>query len=98
MKVEVSNYIATVVMDRPPVNAMNKQMFDEIQAAFDALNNRDEVRAAVFTGVVAPLSVLRPLLGENRENHNQDNEKSVRQMQKPTQHGRSLQRLTWKAS
>lgn len=50
IKTAISNYIATVTIDRPPVNAMNKQMFEEIQAAFDALNNRADVRAAVFTG------------------------------------------------
>ena len=41
---QVSDFVATVTIDRPPVNAMNRQMFDEIQAAFDALNNRAEVR------------------------------------------------------
>lgn len=50
IKTDISNYIATVTIDRPPVNAMNRQMFDEIQAAFDALNNRADVRAAVFIG------------------------------------------------
>lgn len=47
---EINDFVATVTIDRPPVNAMNRQMFDEIQAAFDALNNRQEVRAAIFTG------------------------------------------------
>src|SRR5512145_3086390 len=50
IKTEIKDYVATVTIDRPPVNAMNRQMFDEIQAAFDALNNRANVRAAVFTG------------------------------------------------
>lgn len=50
IKTEVNNFIATVTIDRPPVNAMNRQMFDEIQASFDALNNRQDVRAAIFTG------------------------------------------------
>lgn len=46
----IHDYIATVTIDRPPVNAMSRQMFDEIQAAFDALNNRTDVRVAIFTG------------------------------------------------
>lgn len=50
IKTEVSDFIATVTIDRPPVNALNRQMFDEIQAAFDALNNRQDVRVAIFTG------------------------------------------------
>lgn len=50
IKTAISDYIATVTIDRPPVNAMNRQMFDEVQAAFDALNNRPDVRVAIFTG------------------------------------------------
>lgn len=50
IKTEISEYIARVTIDRPPVNAMNRQMFDEIQVAFDALNNRQDVRVAIFTG------------------------------------------------
>ncbi len=50
IKTEVSDFVATVTIDRPPANAMNRQMFDEIQASFDALNNRQDVRAAIFTG------------------------------------------------
>ncbi len=50
IKTEINDSIATVTIDRPPVNAMNRQMFDEIQAAFDALNNRPDVRVAIFTG------------------------------------------------
>ncbi len=50
IKTEITDFIAIVTIDRPPVNAMNRQMFDEIQAAFDALNNRQDVRAAIFTG------------------------------------------------
>src|SRR5882672_6577757 len=50
MKVEVSNYIATVVMDRPPVNAQNAQFRAEIMEVFDSFNDRDEVRVAVLTG------------------------------------------------
>ena len=32
IKTEISTYIATVTIDRPPVNAMNRQMFDEMAA------------------------------------------------------------------
>ena len=50
MKVEVSDYIATVVMDRPPVNAQNAQFRNEIMEVFDSFNDRDDVRVAVLTG------------------------------------------------
>src|SRR5688572_4242590 len=50
IKVDVSNYIATVVMDRPPVNAQNAQFRNEIMEVFDSFNDRDDVRVAVLTG------------------------------------------------
>ena len=50
IKVEVSDYIATVVMDRPPVNAQNAQFRTEIMEVFDSFNDREDVRVAVLTG------------------------------------------------
>lgn len=50
IRTAISDFIATVTIDRPPVNAMNRQMFDEIQATFDALNHRADVRVASLTG------------------------------------------------
>src|SRR5262245_54382249 len=50
IKVDVSDYVATVVMDRPPVNAQNAQFRAEIMEVFDSFNDRDDVRVAVLTG------------------------------------------------
>jgi enoyl-CoA hydratase len=50
MKVNVADYIATVVMDRPPVNAQNAQFRNEIMEVFDSFNDRDDVRVAILTG------------------------------------------------
>ena len=50
MKVEVSDCVATVVMDRPPVNAQNAQFRNEIMEVFDSFNDRDDVRVAILTG------------------------------------------------
>jgi enoyl-CoA hydratase len=50
IKVDVSEFIATVTMDRPPVNAQNAQFRDEIIDAFDSFSDRDDVRVAVLTG------------------------------------------------
>lgn len=49
-RLEVSEGIATVWLDRPPVNAQNRQMRQEITALFDSLNERDDVRAVILTG------------------------------------------------
>ena len=50
IKVEVADHIATVVMDRPPVNAQNSQLRSEIMEVFDGFNDRDDVRVAILTG------------------------------------------------
>jgi enoyl-CoA hydratase len=50
VKVTVQDFIATVMMDRPPVNAQSNQMRDELIAAFDGFTDRDDVRVAVLTG------------------------------------------------
>ena len=50
IKVDVSDFVATVTMDRPPVNAQNSQMRMEMMEVFDAFNDRDDVRVAILTG------------------------------------------------
>ena len=42
--------IATVVFDRPPVNAQNRQTREEFIRLFDALSDRDDVRVVILTG------------------------------------------------
>ncbi|MFH1603844.1 MAG: enoyl-CoA hydratase-related protein, partial [Pseudomonadota bacterium] len=50
IKTTVKDYIATVVMDRPPVNAQNAEFRSEIIETFDEFNDRDDVRVAILTG------------------------------------------------
>lgn len=50
VKVEVSDFVATVTMDRPPVNAQNSQFRNEIMEVFDGFTDRDDVRVAILTG------------------------------------------------
>ncbi len=50
LKLEVADFVATVTLDRPPVNAMNRAMRQEIVQAFDELHDREDVRAVVLTG------------------------------------------------
>src|SRR6267154_6193094 len=49
-KVEVADYVATVTLARPPVNAQNRRFREEITAIFDTLSDRTDVRAVVLTG------------------------------------------------
>ena len=49
LRLEVAEYVATVTLDRPPVNAMNLAMRQEIVRVFDELHDRDDVRAVVLT-------------------------------------------------
>ena len=50
LKVTVEDYVATVLLDRPKVNALNSQVFIEIGMCADELNFDDNVRAVVLTG------------------------------------------------
>ncbi len=50
VKVTISDFIATVMMDRPPVNAQSDQLRHELIAAFDSFTDRDDVRVAILTG------------------------------------------------
>lgn len=50
IKLDVQDYVATVTMDRPPVNAQNAQFRDEMMYVFDSFNDREDVRVAVLTG------------------------------------------------
>jgi enoyl-CoA hydratase len=49
-KLAVSDYVATVTLARPPVNAQNRRFREEIIAIFDTLSDRADVRAVVLTG------------------------------------------------
>jgi enoyl-CoA hydratase/carnithine racemase len=48
LRVEVSDYIAVVTMDNPPVNAVTPDW--DFQGTFDELGDRDDVRVAILTG------------------------------------------------
>ena len=51
IKLAVQDYVATVVMDRPPVNAQNSEFRQELIVTFDSLTDREDVRVAILTGV-----------------------------------------------
>ena len=51
LKCEVSDSIATITLDRPEVlNAMNREMFEDLNNVFDAIASNLEVRAVLITG------------------------------------------------
>ncbi|SDH17045.1 enoyl-CoA hydratase [Alteribacillus persepolensis] len=47
---EVENNVAVVTIDRPPVNPLNGQVFQELADVMDELDRNDNVRAIVITG------------------------------------------------
>jgi enoyl-CoA hydratase len=47
--VEVRDHIATVTLDRPPVNAITRATMAEIRDAFAALSAERDIRVAIFT-------------------------------------------------
>lgn len=50
VKCEISEHIATVTLDRPPVNAFNAAVQNQIIEVFDTLSDDPAVRAVIFTG------------------------------------------------
>ncbi|MBT9290190.1 enoyl-CoA hydratase-related protein [Prosthecodimorpha staleyi] len=50
LKIEKQNAIATVTIDRPPVNALTLALYGEIAETFEAAKAWDDVNVIVFTG------------------------------------------------
>ena len=49
VRLDVADFIATVTMDRPPVNAQNQKAREELIRVFDAISDRDDVRVTILT-------------------------------------------------
>ena len=63
IRFEVADHIAVVTMDRPPVNAQDRQFFEEMMLVFDELSDRKDVRAIVLTGAGRVFSAGRDIKG-----------------------------------
>jgi len=50
VSLEVSDYVALVTLNRPPVNALNRAMRERIVSVFDEISERSDVRVAILTG------------------------------------------------
>ena len=50
VRLEVSDGVALVTMDRKPVNALNRAMRRQMVACFDEISEREDIRCAVLTG------------------------------------------------
>jgi enoyl-CoA hydratase/carnithine racemase len=50
VRLEVTDGVALVTMDRAPVNALNRDMRRQLIAVFDEVSARDDIRCAVLTG------------------------------------------------
>lgn len=47
---KIADYVATITINRPPVNAQNNKFREEITEVVDELGDRSDVRAIVITG------------------------------------------------
>lgn len=47
---DIENRVAVVTINRPPVNPLNTQVFNELSSLFDELEANDDVRAIILTG------------------------------------------------
>lgn len=50
IRCDIEDRVAVVTMDSPPVNAQDARFFTEMAETFDALSDREDVRAVVLTG------------------------------------------------
>lgn len=50
IRLEVSGPVATIVLDRPPVNALSRAMIASLIAAVKEVDRRDDIRVAILTG------------------------------------------------
>ena len=50
LKVEISDHIATLTLNSPPVNALTRVLNDELTLALDRISEIDDVRVVVLTG------------------------------------------------
>jgi enoyl-CoA hydratase len=56
LRLDVADGIATVTLDRPPVNAQNRQSREEIIHLFDTLGDRDDARCVILTSALKVFS------------------------------------------
>ena len=49
VSVQLEDHVATVTLDRPPVNAVTRATFDELRDAFRSFDDNRDVRVAIFT-------------------------------------------------
>lgn len=50
LEVRIEDFVATLTMNAPPVNALTRTLNDELTLALDRISELDEVRAVVLTG------------------------------------------------
>lgn len=71
----VTNRIATVSLDNPPVNLLTRDVLSSLKESFDSLPNRDDVdgviltssKNGIFTGGLDIVSLHQPSIDELRE-------------------------------
>lgn len=50
LKLDIKDYIATVTLDRPPVNALNMEVLNELEIMIAHLEENEEVHVVILTG------------------------------------------------
>jgi len=50
LEVRIADYVATLTLNAPPVNALTRTLNDELTLALDRISEMDDVRAVVLTG------------------------------------------------
>lgn len=48
VNLEVNDFIGIVTVNRPPVNAVNGEVYEEINKTFQSINERTDIRVVIF--------------------------------------------------
>jgi len=79
LNIEIGEYVATVTIDRPPVNAMSTQLCRDLTSTFDELSDNPEVRVVILTSKGRIFCAGRDLKEAVKQPHEQRN-RQVRAM------------------
>ncbi len=85
LSLEQNDGIATVTLDRPPMNAVNEELLDELVAVCHEVEEDDAVRVVILTGAGRAFSAGRDLPGvlEGRERPGGPRYRTLEQLSKP---------------
>lgn len=94
IKIDLQGQICTVTINRPDkLNALNRQVIDELHTAFDQIADNNEIRVVILTGSgdkafvagadIKEINTLTPVMARDFARHGQNLMSKIEQLGKP---------------